>query len=178
MSVDPGRNYFELFGLPAAFDIDADELAARYRELLRRLHPDKYASGSDQERRLSLQKTTLVNEAFRVLRDPIRRARYLLGLGGVDPAEDTDTAMDPAFLAEQLELRESLNEARQDAAPLPRLSEIAADVDRHLREKTEEFRRSLARGAAGRDRARAAVREMQFLDKLRREIGDLEEELA
>jgi len=61
----PGKNHFELFGLSAVFDIDTDELAVRYRELQRRVHPDKFANASDQARHLSLQMTALVNEGFK-----------------------------------------------------------------------------------------------------------------
>ena len=66
------------------FDIDTAELAVRYRELQRRVHPDKFANASDQERRLSLQMTAQVNEAFQTLKDPVRRGRYLLSLRGVE----------------------------------------------------------------------------------------------
>src|SRR5512141_1081809 len=106
----PGKNHFELFELPVTFDIDTDELAVRYRELQRRVHPDKYANASDQERRLSMQMTTMINEAFQTLKDPVWRGRYLLSLRGISLDDEIDTAMDPAFLTEQMELREELEE--------------------------------------------------------------------
>ncbi|MES9845310.1 MAG: Fe-S protein assembly co-chaperone HscB, partial [Candidatus Sedimenticola sp. 6PFRAG5] len=82
--LDFSKNYFELFGLPAGYIIDAEQLSGRYRELQRVVHPDRYANASDQERRLSMQGATRINEAFDTLKDPIQRARYLLSLNGID----------------------------------------------------------------------------------------------
>lgn len=179
MHAAPGKNHFELFGLPVAFDIDADDLASRYRELQRRVHPDKFASAPDQERRLSVQMTALVNEAFQTLKDPVRRGRYLLSLRGINIDEETDTAMDPAFLAEQMEWREGLEEIRQADNPLTRLAELAQHLDRRLQDKIGQFRRAFEQGSPEEmKRARNLAREMQFLEKMHHEIGDLEEELS
>ena len=113
MHVAPGKNHFELFGLPVTFDVDVDDLASRYREMQRSVHPDRFANASDQDRRLSLQMTALINEAFQTLRDPVRRGRYLLNLRGVDLGDETDTSMNPAFLMEEMELRQQLDEGQQ-----------------------------------------------------------------
>jgi len=176
MRAEPGKDYFELFGLPVAYDVDSADLTARYRALQGRVHPDRFAGASDTERRLSLQLTTLINEAFQVLKDPVRRGRYLLELRGVAMDDAGDTVVDPAFLAEQMELRERLEQLRAGPDPRRRLDELAGDLARRLQAKGDEFRGLYSRGEA--NRARAAVREMQFLDKLRREIEDLEAELT
>ncbi|OGI45537.1 MAG: Fe-S protein assembly co-chaperone HscB [Candidatus Muproteobacteria bacterium RBG_16_65_34] len=176
MQADLRKNYFELFGLAAAFDIDPADLAARYRDLARRLHPDKFAARPDPERRLSLQLTARLNEAFQVLKDPIRRGRYLLSLRGVDLGEETDTAMDPAFLMEQMELREALAQARGCADPRTRLAELANDIQRRLAAKLHTLAAQLQQDRSS--EARATLREMQFLERSRREIDNLEEELA
>jgi molecular chaperone HscB len=175
MVSEAGKNFFELFGLPVGFDLDSGELSVRYRELQRMVHPDKYAAGSDAERRVSMQLTTRVNEAYQTLKDPVRRARYLLSLGGTDPREETDTAMDPAFLMEQMELRETLSEVRALSDPHKMLAELANETMIRMQQKIGLFRDSYARDPV---RARQSLREMQFLDKLRREIEELEEELA
>lgn len=172
------KNYFELFGLPVDFDVDPATLSARYRELARRVHPDKFAHGSDQERRLSMQWTTLVNEAFQTLKDPIRRGRYLLTLSGVELRDETDTTMDPGFLMEQMELREALEEVRGVPEPHKRLVELANDIRQRLDAKTQHLRASLADGRSGHQLAINTIREMQFLDKLLCEVGELEEELG
>lgn len=179
MPVAPGKNHFELFGLAATFDVDADDLVARYRELQRRVHPDKFASASDHERRLSMQMTVLINEAFQTLKDPVRRGGYLLSLRGVDLGEEADTAMDPAFLMEQMEWRENLDELRRAENPHKDLTELANRIERSMQDKIGEFRRAYAENTpAANSRARSAVREMQFLEKVRREIDNLEEELT
>lgn len=171
------KNYFELFGLSASFDIDLSDLAERYRGLARATHPDRFTLGSDHERLLALQTTALVNEAFQTLKDPIHRARYLLQLRGVDLGADTDTAMDPVFLTEQIELRERLEQARLDADPALSLARLAEDVGQRMRQTTDDLRAQLESGDRP-EHARRLMREMQFLDKLRHQIGDVEEGLV
>jgi molecular chaperone HscB len=158
-------SHFELFGLAPAFAVDAAALERAYREIQARVHPDRYAHAGDAERRASLQWTTRVNEAYRVLKSPVMRAKHLLELNGVDVAFETNTQMPAEFLARQLELREALAEAREPAA-LERLQE---DVRRE--------RRQLELGIgelidAKRDFAAAAgeVRKLMFLDKLAAEV--------
>jgi molecular chaperone HscB len=175
MQADLGKNYFELFDLPVAFDLDTADLAARYRELQRRFHPDRFASASEPERRLSLQLTAQVNAAFQTLKDPVARARYLLGLQGVDTGEDTDTAMDTAFLMEQMELRESLDEARAEADRHVRLESLRQRVENDLDARSVQLRARFAENSEpARRQARNLVREMQFLQKLAHEIEELE----
>ena len=179
MHAAPGKNHFELFGLPVSFDVDTDDLTSRYRELQRRVHPDKFANAPDQERRLSLQMTALVNEAYQTLMDPVRRGRYLLSLRGVDMDGETDTAMDPAFLMEQMELREQLEEVRQVANPGKQLAELANRIDQRMQETIGRLRSALEQDSSEETRhARNLVREMQFLQKMHHEIGNLEEELT
>ena len=174
----PGKNHFELFGLPTTFDIDTNELTVRYRELQRHVHPDKFANASDQDRRLSLQMTALINEGFHTLKDPVRRGRYLLSLRDIDLGDETDTTMDPAFLLEQMEMREELEEVRQADNPHKHLEELANRIELRLQEKIERFRSAFADDSPdGSGKARNVVREMQFLEKMRREIDNLEEEL-
>jgi molecular chaperone HscB len=173
-----GQNYFELFGLPVAFDVDTEDLAVRYRALQRRVHPDRFANASAHERRLSLQMTALINEAFQTLKDPARRGGYLLSLRGVDLGAESDTAMDPDFLMEQMAWREQLDALRYAENPHKALAELANRIELRLQEKISAFRCAFADNTPAADRrARAAVREMQFLQKLRREIDNLEEEL-
>ena len=175
MQAVPGRNYFELFGLPERFDVDLVELASRYRELQRRFHPDRFAAASESERRQSVQMTAEINAAYQALRDPVARGRYLLELRGVAMHADTDTRMDPAFLMQQMELREALVEARKAADRGARLTGLQQEVVELMEQKVAALRRHLA--ASGDDAnaaARNAVREMQFLQKLAHEVEELE----
>lgn len=175
VQADLGKSYFELFGLPATFDLDVSDLATRYRELQRRFHPDRFASASEPERRLSLQLTAQINAAFQTLKDPVARARYLLGLQGVDTGEDTDTAMDTAFLMEQMELRESLAEAREAVDRHTRLESLRLRVNEEFEARSTRLRTRFAENSEpARRQARNLVREMQFLQKLAHEVEELE----
>jgi molecular chaperone HscB len=175
MQADLGKNYFELFGLPVAFEVDLADLASRYRELQRRFHPDRFASSPETDRRLSLQVTAQINAAYRTLRDDVARGRYLLGLQGVDTGEETDTKMDPAFLMEQMELREDLDDARAATDRQARLEKLRTSVESMLAMKTAALGVLLKKDTGEAHRhARNLVREMQFLQKLANEIDELE----
>jgi molecular chaperone HscB len=170
------KNYFELFGLPVTFDLNIADLAERYRELQHNVHPDKFSHASAQERRLSIQMTSYVNEAFQALKDPLKRGRYLLHLQGIETDEETDTVMDPAFLAEQMELRERLEEIRSRRSQAS-LSEFTENIKQRLRSKIDALRLSLGQPSEeAHARARGVIRETQFLEKLLQETERLEEE--
>ena len=128
------RDHFELFGLPRAYAVDAAELERLYRDVQARVHPDKHAHLSDAERRIAMQWATQVNEAYRTLRNPLLRARYLLELGGHDARIETNTAMPADFLMQQMELRETVADARAagDAAQLDALHRQAGEIVRRL----------------------------------------------
>src|SRR4030081_803783 len=115
------KNHFELFGLPARFAVDAAALEARYHELQREVHPDRFAGAPDAERRVSMQLATRVNEAYQTLKSPLRRAVYILRLRGVDPEFETNTAMPPEFLTEQLSWRGRIGAGADDSEALLRL---------------------------------------------------------
>lgn len=159
------QNHFELFGLQPAFAVDADALERSYREIQSKVHPDRFANAGDAERRASLQWTTRVNEAYRTLKDPVQRARHILELHGVDVAFETNTAMPAEFLMQQMELRESLEEAKSPAA----LDEMRS----RLRQEKARMQNQIAEAVdSKKDYAGAAglVRKLQFLDKLDTEI--------
>src|SRR5260370_12362051 len=112
-------SHFELFGLTPRFRLDAVARERAYGEIQARVHPARFAHAGDAERRASLQWTTRVNEAYRSLKNPVQRASHLLALHGVDVAFETNTAMAPAFLAQQMELREPLENATHSNDPTP-----------------------------------------------------------
>ncbi len=128
---DPSRNqnHFQLFGLPVSFALDAEALAERYRLLRQTVHPDLYATASDREKRLALQASTLVNEAYQTLRDPLTRARHLLEVRGGGLGDDQETTQDMAFLMEQMELREALAAARQAPEPHAAIEWVRARLE-------------------------------------------------
>ncbi len=111
------QNHFELFGLPVSFEIDLSTLDAAYRKIQNQVHPDKFASGTDTEKRVAMQWTTRANEAYQTLKKPLNRAAYLCELNGVDIAAESNTSMPAAFLMQQMEWRESLDELRSGTNP-------------------------------------------------------------
>src|SRR6185436_19724554 len=103
---------FGTLGIAPTFQIDVGAVEKRYRDLSRVLHPDRHVGSSPAERRMSLGKAVEVNEAWRLVRDPIRRAEALLRRHGVDVQEGKEPRADPEFLMEMMEQREALSEAR------------------------------------------------------------------
>src|ERR1700730_10364789 len=116
--IDFSQDYFALFGLPARYRFDPAKLDAAYRKLQTEVHPDRFAAAGDEERRLALQSSSRVNEAYRALKSPVERANYLLLLRGVDALAETDTALPAAFLEQPLERRESVAEAIASGGPV------------------------------------------------------------
>ena len=105
-------SYFELFDLPVRFAVDGEALETAYRKVQAEVHPDRFASAPEAERRRALELATEANEAFQTLRSPVARARYLLQLRGIDTQEETNTAMPVDFLMAQMEWREAVADAR------------------------------------------------------------------
>ena len=158
---------FELFGLAPAFALDGAQLDRVYRDIQARIHPDRFAHAGDAERRASMQMTTQVNEAYRTLKSPLRRAVCLLALNGVDVAFETDTAMPKDFLAQQMELRERLEEAKDAAA----LGVFLQDLKSKEKELEEQIATEID---AKKDfaSARTLVRKLMFFDRIAEEVDE------
>ncbi len=161
-------DYFALFGLPARQKLDAQALEKSWRELAARVHPDRYATASPAEKRVVMQWAATINEAYQVLRQPLRRARYLCERAGQALEEESNTSMAPGFLMQQMEWREQLEQARDeaDAAGLEALREEVAQYARQLEAQIAQLLDEQG------DAAQAAprVREWMFVDKLAQEI--------
>ena len=170
MTAEFSRNHFDLLGLPAAFALDPAAIERGYRALQSQVHPDRFAAAPEAERRVAMQWATRANEAYRTLRDPVDRARYLLSLKGFETGEESNTAMPPDFLMQQMEWRESVSEARsaRDTARLAALrKEIAGERDEMLR----RLERAIDRDS-NYDAGCSLVRKLRFLEKLDREIEE------
>jgi len=164
--IDFSRNHFQLFGLPARYRVDQDALDAAYRALQSEVHPDRFAGASDADKRLALQASARVNEAYRALKDPVQRAQYFLSLKGVDAVGETDTQLPLEFLERQLERREEASEAlaNEDERTLSSLRDT-------VRAEARELEDCLARDLDGDfASARPRVRELTFLAKLADDI--------
>jgi len=164
------KNHFELLGLPLAYAVDPSRLESGYRQLQTQVHPDRFAAATGAERRVAMQWATRANEAYRTLRDPVDRARYLLGLRGFDTGEESNTAMPPDFLMQQMEWREAVAEARAagDARELRRLHASLADSRKDMLRMLELAIDTQSNFDAG----CSLVRKLRFLDKLEEEIDE------
>jgi molecular chaperone HscB len=176
MTAPFARNHFELLGLPTGYGLDAARLEQGYRELQSRVHPDKFAAATQAERRVAMQWAAQANEAYRTLRDPVARGRYLLGLKGYDTGEETNTSMPPDFLMQQMEWREAVQEAGA-AGDSGRLRDLHGELE----EARGDMLRLLARALdeeRNYDAGCSLVRKLRFLDKLDHEIDEALETIA
>ena len=176
MSSTLRQNHFELFSLPQRYALDRAVLDARYRDMQRAAHPDRYASASDQERRISMQQAAQINEAYEVLKDPLKRGRYLLQLRGHAIEDQQPSHQDPAFLMQQMELRETLAEIREQDDSLQALDRLAQDIHKQYRVLDSELAEALDGGAES-ERALTLVLRMQFFKRLQEEAQDLQADL-
>jgi molecular chaperone HscB len=156
---------FELFDLPARFAQDAAQLDARWKALQRQVHPDRFAAQGAAAQRVAMQWSARINEAYRRLKDPLRRAAYLCELHGAPIEAERNTAMPAEFLLEQMALREALDDAA-DGPSLERLDRQTAALQAELLSKAAHQIDTQADwpGAA------QSVRAWMFLDKLAGEV--------
>ena len=120
-------NHFSTFDLPIAFAVDRALLAGRYRELQAAVHPDRFVTATDADKRVAMERAVEVNEAFTTLKDPVRRAMHLLALVNIDGMDEKNTSMPFDFLAEQIEWREALADAKLKEDE-ERLEEMASEL--------------------------------------------------
>ena len=142
---------FAALGVAPEFGPDLEALERRHRDLSRALHPDRYAASGASERRMALGRAIEANEAYRILKDPVRRAEALLALRGVPSGEAKEPAASAELLMQVMELREALAEIRhsRDEAALSRVTievrGLSAQVEQDL---TREFAASTFDSAA------------------------------
>lgn len=164
-------DYFTLFGLPASYTLSLEQLAVRYQDLQRQYHPDKFASAPAAEQLAAVQHSATINQAWQTLRHPLTRAEYLLSLHG---ASEQHTVRDTAFLMEQLELREELDDigqAKDEARLETFIKGVKALFDTRHQLMVEQLQNETWDAAAD------TVRKLRFLDKLRSSAEELEEKL-
>ena len=162
---------FAVLGLERAYELDLAQVEERYRTLSRKLHPDRFARASPKERRFSLEQTTLLNDAWRTLKDAARRAEHLLELRGVKVA--SDVTMSPEFLEQTLDDREKLMDAKAEGAPLEPLA-------RGVREKRDAALaevRALLTGEVDPGRAAELLARMRYYSRYLDEVEGREAEI-
>jgi len=104
------QNFFELFNLPEKFQIDTEKLQENYRSIQKEIHPDRFATSSENEKMQSMIKTTQINDAYQTLKSPIKRAKYILSLHKFNEK----VTLPPDFLMQQMEWEEHLEEIKKD----------------------------------------------------------------
>ena len=166
LPVSRSPDHFALFGLPRQFAIDATALEQAYKRVQAQVHPDRFAAGTAAERRIAMQWATQANEAYRALRDDTRRAAYLCELAGVAVAAESNTAMPSAFLMQQMQWREALDEVRERGDGV---AALAAEVDAARAATLAELHAALDQQGEP-TRAAGLVRQMMFIDRFAAEL--------
>jgi molecular chaperone HscB len=162
------KNHFELFQMPVKFEIDAQQLDAAYREIQGRVHPDKFVTATDAEKRVAMQWATRANEAYQTLKNPLKRAMYLCEMNGVDLATESNTNMPTAFLMQQIEWREALDEARdtKNQSALEQLENELIQKRGYLLSLVTNHLNAAQYNDAGEQ-----VRQLMFVEKFGDEVG-------
>ncbi len=177
-------NYFSLLGLPVSFVIDKNKLTSNYHDIQKSIHPDNFANATALERRLSVQKAAQINDALQTLKNPLQRSIYLLSLYDIELGENNNS-VDPAFLMEQMELRENLSQVSDMADPLAELDIILDDVKSRIKQINSDleilFQQLLLNEQKDDEllkKTSAQVLKMQFLNRLQEECLNKEDDLA
>ena len=169
------NNPFALFDLPVAFQVDSALLNERYLALQKSLHPDNFSAASAQEQRLAIQKSAEINDALRILKDPITRADSIIAINTGEtenPEEKSNNDID--VLRQQMEWRETLEniEKRKDTDELTAFTQEINQIRHAILSKL-----STALDAQQWDIARAIIDKLRFIKKLQAEIERVEETL-
>ena len=194
----PGADYFLFFGLPQKLTLDAAELEQRFHSLSWKLHPDNFVRASEDERQLSLDRSSQLNDAYRTLRDPVARVEYLLRIAGMRKEGEKKQQAPPDLLEEVFELNESLDELRDarasggDAAEMAGLrarletaqlkfESALADVDQELARVSAEWDGSLDSGAGDAAKKKIMERMNEILNRrsyIRNLVNGVRQELT
>lgn len=171
-------DHYALFSFEPGFVIDRTLLQTRYRDLQRAMHPDRFVSAGNQERRIAMQKSTQINEAFRILNDSMERARYLLNIRGYAWDDDSATVSDIDFLMTQMTLRESIAEVKAAEDPFAVIGDIMGHIMKALMQYEQDLTVLFDEASESANRQAAEIiKKMQFFRKLEQEAFELEAEL-
>lgn len=162
------NHYFQLFQLPEKFSVDIAKLDENYRSLAAQCHPDKFASKSAFEQKQAMMMAATVNEAYRILSNPLDRAAYLLQQRGIEADAPEHTQFSSEFLMQQMQWREEIEEARQtNNADV--LTQLAKDIKHEHRQLMQTLNTAFELNHL--EQAADLVRQARFLTKLIAEIN-------
>src|SRR5712691_67651 len=193
-----GADYFAFFGLPRKLTLDLSDLEQRFHSLSWKLHPDNFMRASEEERQLSLDRSSQLNDAYRTLREPVARVEYLLGIAGMRKEGQKKQQAPPELLEEVFELNESLDElrnARESGGSAAAMSGLRAkleaaqhkfesllvDVDEELSRVSSEWDRALDSGADDAAAKKVMERMNEILNRrsyIRNLVNGVRQELA
>lgn len=167
---------FQTLGIEPAFELDSKDLEQRHRELSRALHPDRHVGKTPGERRHALGRAIEVNDAYRIVKDPVRRAEALLARLGLSVEEGAEPKAAPDFLMEVMEQRELLSEARtkRDRAGLERLR---ATIEAQQADALGRLARAFAAATPDSAALLGALGELRYFARFLEEAGAIEDEL-
>lgn len=162
------QNHFELFGLPVQFAVNRATLDDAYRKIQHLVHPDRFVTATETEKRAAMQWAATANDAYQTLRDPIRRAIYLCVINGYDVRKETHVSMDPDFLMQQMQWREALEDARDSGD-----RQALRALDEERRQSREEYLQRIETLLNQHQFEQAAqeTRKLMFLEKFGEEIS-------
>jgi molecular chaperone HscB len=194
-SATPTSDYFAVFGLPRKLYIEGSLLEQKFLQLSWKLHPDNFVNAPETERELSLKRSSELNDAYRVLRDPVARVEYLLEVEGERKEGEKKQQAPPELLEEVFELNESLDELREAKSSGGDLSQLKtrlqsaetnfqeklAEVDAQLQTVARDWDASLDRNAASEARKKLMARMNELLNRrsyIRNLVANVANELA
>ena len=164
---------FEIFGLAPKFAVERTALDARWKELQREAHPDRFATADAQAQRQAMQWSVRINEAYQRLKDPVKRASYLCELNGAPIEAENNTAMPAAFLMQQMQWREDL----EDANSVADLEKMADDVAKARRDMLEGLR-ATADDQGDYPALAQQVRALMFVERFSRDVDQRLDQLG
>ena len=188
-------DFFALFGMPRKLWIEMGALEQKFLQLSWKLHPDNFVNATETERELSLKRSSELNDAYRVLRDPVARVEYLLGLENMRKEGEHKQQAPPELLEEVFELNESLDELREAKAAGGDLSTLKArleaaqknfqeklgEVDEHLQVAAQQWDAAVEAKAGDNDRKAIMVRLNELLNRrsyIRNLVNNVAKELT
>jgi len=155
--------FFDIYEIEPSFSISENELKKKYLVLQKKFHPDRFAHSSIEEQKTALINSSLINDAYQVLKDDIRRAKYLLECNGVEITNHTN----PAFLMKQMEYEEKIEDHSNDKNQLLSIQkELQEELDQYKDNITVDFDKKNF------DRATNQINEFIFIDKLHLKIKE------
>jgi len=165
-----------MFGLKEKFSVDLKQLTEHFQTIQKSVHPDRFAHGSSQEKLLAVKKSTIVNDAYQTLKNPIKRAEYILSLRGVEMPSEQMTIGDNVFLMRQMELREMLAEIKFADDINAAVFEVSQVLDVEFEQLFKALQVALIENStSSNNQACEYLRKLKFYQKLHLELDRLED---